>query len=163
MIRKILLITGGTGGHVIPAENLANYLNNKNIKCSIMVDKRGFEYINNFKGKIHLINSSNLNGNIIKKILGLANLLVGFVKSLFIIIYLKPDTVITFGSYASFFPMLSCALLKPFYKINIFIHEQNSILGRTNNFFLLFANKLFLNFNIFYNYFIFFVYNFNKF
>ena len=41
MKENFLLITGGTGGHVIPAKNFANYLSNKNINCTIITDKRG--------------------------------------------------------------------------------------------------------------------------
>ena len=44
--------------------------------------------------------------------------------------------------------MLSCMVFKPFYKVKLYIHEQNSIIGRTNKFFLNFTNKLFLNFDI---------------
>ena len=39
--KNFLLITGGTGGHVIPAKNFANYLSIKNINCTIITDKRG--------------------------------------------------------------------------------------------------------------------------
>lgn len=146
--KKYLLITGGTGGHVIPAENFANFLLKKNINCSIMTDKRGLKYIKKFNGKVHIINSSNLSGNLIHKIFGIVNLLLGFFKSLFIIYLLKPNKIISFGSYASFFPMISCIFFKIFYKNQIYIHEQNSILGRTNSFFLNYINKLFLNFDI---------------
>ena len=52
MTKNFLLITGGTGGHVIPAQNFANYLRNKNIDCKIIIDKRGKKYINDFNGKI---------------------------------------------------------------------------------------------------------------
>jgi UDP-N-acetylglucosamine:LPS N-acetylglucosamine transferase len=44
--------------------------------------------------------------------------------------------------------MLSCIFFKLFYKFSVYIHEQNSIIGRTNKFFLNFTNKLFLNFDI---------------
>jgi len=145
---NILLITGGTAGHVIPSENLGNFLLSKNRNCVIISDKRGNNYINNFNGKLYLINSSNLNGNIIKKLIGLCSLILGFFQSLFIVLYFKPSKVISFGSYASFAPMLCCTLLKSIYKIDIYIHEQNSIIGRTNKFFLKYCNKLFLNFDI---------------
>ncbi len=148
MKKNFLIISGGTGGHVIPAENIANYILKKNQNCTLILDKRGYKYINNFKGKIHIVNSSNLSGNFISKIIGLINLIKGFIHSFFIILFLKPTTVISFGSYASFFPMLSIILLKPFYNIEIFIHEQNSILGRTNKLFLTFTKKLLLNFDI---------------
>ena len=143
MKKKILLITGGTGGHVIPAENLANYLINLNSDCTLMVDKRGYKYINNFKGKICIVDSSNLYGNIIKKFFGIFILLIGFIKSFFLVLFLRPRKIISFGSYASFFPMLSCLLLKPFFKFDIFIHEQNTVLGRTNKFFIFSTKKFF--------------------
>ena len=135
MNNNIILITGGTGGHVIPAINFANYLLEKKIYCTVLVDKRGFKYINNFKGKIHIIKSSNLNGNFFLKFFGITNILFGFITSLFLIISIKPNKVISFGSYASFPPMFCCTILKLFYKLDIFIHEQNSVLGRTNRFF----------------------------
>ncbi len=148
MKKKFLLITGGTGGHVIPAKNFANYLSNKNINCTIITDKRGYKYFDNYNGKIYIISSSNLNGNIIFKIFGIFQILLGLIQSFIIIIILKPSHFISFGSYASFSPMLSCILFKPFYKFSVYIHEQNSIIGRTNKFFLNFTNKLFLNFDI---------------
>ena len=148
MNKTILLITGGTGGHVIPAKNLANYLLDQNINCILMTDRRGYRYISNFKGKVYLVNGSNLNGGILIKFFGILNLFLGFIQSLFIILFLKPSNVISFGSYASFSPLLSSLILKPFYRIKIYIHEQNSVLGRTNRFFLKYVNKLFLNFDI---------------
>ena len=68
MKENFLLITGGTGGHVIPAKNFANYLSIKNINCSIITDKRGYKYLENYNGKIYIISSSNLNGNLIFKV-----------------------------------------------------------------------------------------------
>ncbi len=148
MKKNFLLITGGTGGHVIPAKNFANYLSNKNINCTIITDKRGYKYFDNYNGKIYIISSSNLNGNIIFKIFGISQILFGLIQSFIIIFLLKPSHLISFGSYASFSPMLSCMFFKPFYKFSVYIHEQNSIIGRTNKFFLNFTNKLFLNFDI---------------
>ncbi len=148
MKKNFLLITGGTGGHVIPAKNFANYLSVKNINCSIITDKRGYKYFDNYSGKIYVISSSNLNGNIILKIYGIFQILLGLIQSFIIIFLLKPSHSISFGSYASFSPMLSCMVFKPFYKVKLYIHEQNSIIGRTNKFFLNFTNKLFLNFDI---------------
>ena len=145
---KFLIITGGTGGHVIPAINFANYLISKNNNCKIIIDKRGYNYINNFRGKINIVHSSNLSGSFFSKILGIIILFFGFLKSFLLILTYKPNIVISFGSYASFFPMLCCVFLKPIFKIKIYVHEQNCIIGRTNKFFLKFVNKLFLNFQV---------------
>ena len=52
MNKNILIITGGTGGHVIPAVNFYNYLKNKNNKVYLLTDYRGSKYI-------HDINKNN--------------------------------------------------------------------------------------------------------
>ncbi len=148
MNKKILIITGGTGGHVIPATNFANYLLDKKINCKILLDYRGLKYVDKFDGEIFSVRSSNLSGSLFSKFIGTINLIIGFVQSFFLILHFKPNTVISFGSYASFFPMMICVLLKSYLKIEIFLHEQNTIIGRTNSFFLKYTNKIFLNFNI---------------
>ena len=142
MKNKFLLISGGTGGHVVPAENFANYCLDKNVECRLILDKRGSKYINSFDGKIYIVNSSNLSGNLFSKIFGTMKLILGFFESFFLIMFYKPTTVISFGSYASFFPMCCCIFFKLFYKLEIYVHEQNSILGWTNNFFISFTNNL---------------------
>ena len=44
---KILIITGGTGGHVIPAINFFNYLKNNSNNVFLITDNRGYKYIGN--------------------------------------------------------------------------------------------------------------------
>ena len=85
---KILIITGGTGGHVIPAINFFNYIKNNSNNVFLVTDKRGYQYISKTdKKNILKIHSSHLTGKIIFKLLGLIKLLIGFLQSL--IIYIK--------------------------------------------------------------------------
>ena len=56
MKSKILIITGGTGGHVIPALNFFNYLNNKTKNVFLLTDKRGYKFIKN-KNKSKIFNN----------------------------------------------------------------------------------------------------------
>ena len=50
MIRKkILIATGGTGGHVFPAYALANYLKDKNYDLQLTTDSRGYFYLKEHK------------------------------------------------------------------------------------------------------------------
>ena len=42
--KKVLIATGGTGGHVFPAYSLAKYLTNKNFHVQLTIDKRGAKY-----------------------------------------------------------------------------------------------------------------------
>jgi len=144
--KKILICSGGTGGHVLPAINFGNYLISKGYICSIILDRRGLKYKNNFKGKIFSIQSSHLSGNFFFKIRSIIKLSIGFFQSIFYLIIIRPRHCISFGSYASFLPVLVCTIFKIFQKIDIHIHEQNSFMGRVNLLFLSNAKNIFINF-----------------
>ena len=144
--KTILICTGGTGGHVIPAVNFANFLIEQGYECFLILDKRGNKYAKKFRGKICIINSSHLSGNFFLKITSLYNLILGFFQSFFLIIKLRPKNCISFGSYATFMPLVTILILKLFTKINLYIHEQNSIIGKVNLFFLPYSKYIFTNF-----------------
>ena len=42
--KKILIATGGTGGHIFPSLSLADFLKRKH-KVEIITDKRGLKYL----------------------------------------------------------------------------------------------------------------------
>ena len=145
---KILIITGGTGGHVIPAINFFNYIKNNSNNVFLVTDNRGYKYISNTdKKNIFKIYSSHLTGNISFKLLGLIKLLIGFLQSLIIYIKLRPKTIVSFGSYASLTPLICFVFFKFFFKTKLYLHEQNSLIGQTNKFFSKYANKIFVNFD----------------
>ena len=145
---NILIITGGTGGHVIPALNFFNYLNDNSKNIFLLTDNRGLKYISNTdKKNILKIHSSHLTGNTSFKLFGLVKLFIGFLQSLIIFIKLQPKTIISFGSYASFTPLICFVLFKFFFKTKLYLHEQNSLIGQTNKLFSKKANKIFVNFD----------------
>lgn len=143
---NILICTGGTGGHVLPAVNFGNYLILKGYRCSLMLDKRGIKYANDFKGNIIFIQSSHLSGNFYFKIKSTFGLFIGLIQSIYYMVKIIPKHCISFGSYASFTPLLVSIFFKLFKKIYIHIHEQNSVMGKVNLFFLPYANNVFTNF-----------------
>ena len=59
-MKKILISTGGTGGHVIPAEIISEHLNDS---CEIYfsTDKRGLKYLSLNKNKTVIIDTPKLN------------------------------------------------------------------------------------------------------
>ena len=55
---KILISTGGTGGHVFPAYSLAKNLIQNNYKVEIVTDKRGSKFLQKHKDLKRIINNS---------------------------------------------------------------------------------------------------------
>ena len=47
-INKIIIATGGTGGHVFPAYSLAKHFIENKINVEIISDKRGLKYLQNY-------------------------------------------------------------------------------------------------------------------
>ena len=64
--KKILIATGGTGGHIFPAYSLANYLLEKNYSVKLTSDERGLRFLKDNKN-FDLINIPS--SPLIKKIL----------------------------------------------------------------------------------------------
>ncbi|MFS8563796.1 MAG: UDP-N-acetylglucosamine--N-acetylmuramyl-(pentapeptide) pyrophosphoryl-undecaprenol N-acetylglucosamine transferase [Rhabdochlamydiaceae bacterium] len=127
---KVVITTGGTGGHIFPAQALAMQLYAKGIDILFA----GGEVKKNkyFKRDAHLYvevsSSTPFRGNILK---AWWNILKGVVQSLKILSTYKPTLVIGFGSFYSF-PVLVAAKLK---KIPIILFEPNAIPGKVNRLF----------------------------
>lgn len=130
----ILLASGGTGGHIFPAESLAEALLAQNIPVALMTDKRFHHYneaaLKGVFGRIPLyqIYAGNVSGNPIQKLKGGIALLRGVWQARRIIKRLKPSAVVGFGGYPSFPTLLAATMLK----VPTIVHEQNAVLGRTN-------------------------------
>lgn len=129
----IILTAGGTGGHVYPAEALAEELSSRGYQLMLITDKRGKD---NYKGKLGQIpNIAVLSGGIVGKsklfkIKSLIKICIGTLQASWIIWRKKPICVVGFGGYASF-PACMGAILSG---TSLVIHEQNSVMSRTNRF-----------------------------
>jgi UDP-N-acetylglucosamine--N-acetylmuramyl-(pentapeptide) pyrophosphoryl-undecaprenol N-acetylglucosamine transferase len=147
MSNKILILSGGTGGHVIPSINFGNFLIENGYECSLILDERGQKYSEIFNGKVKIIKSAHFSGNYFFKIKSIINLLIGLVQSLILIINIKPNKCLSFGSYATSMPLVVILFLRLFMKIKIYLHEQNSVIGKVNLLFLPYAECIFTNFD----------------
>ena len=89
---KILIATGGTGGHIFPAYSLAKNIIRNNFKVEIVTDKRGFKFLQGHKDlKIIINNSATIfNKKFINFILSIFVIFSSYIKSLIILfLYIK--------------------------------------------------------------------------
>ena len=142
MSKKILIMAGGTGGHIFPALAIAKelkergavveWLGGKNAMESRLVPRHGY--------KFHGVSSSGLRGKNLLVILKAFFLLgCGFFQTVIIFIKYRPNIVIGMGGYASGIG----GLISKLFFVPLFIHEQNSVPGTTNRLLSRLASKCF--------------------
>lgn len=129
--KLILLSAGGTGGHMFPADALAQDLISRGYRVALATDVRGKRF-EPFAGgiPIHVLNSGTIGSGIVRKIRSVLALGMGFYQARKLLSDLKPAVVVGFGGYPSV-PAVYAAQTK---KIPTIIHEQNAILGKANVF-----------------------------
>jgi len=137
MKKKILISTGGSGGHVIPAKILIDHLN-QNFEVIISTDQRGEKYLKDVLNKKIKIYTPKLN-NLYLLPVNFIKILFLTIKSFFILKKNQIDYLISTGGYMSLPLCLAAKILS----IKIFLLEPNMVLGRANNFFLKFSEKIF--------------------
>lgn len=126
----VLLTAGGTGGHLFPAEALANVLKASGCRVVLATDKRANAFAGSFPAdEIIEIPSATPSGRSIPKMSKAALLLAkGTLKAAGVIRKLKPDAVVGFGGYPTVPPVIAASLLK----VPTVIHEANGVMGRAN-------------------------------
>ena len=82
MIKNLLISTGGSGGHVVPATIIYEHLK-KDFEISITTDKRGVKFLNREKYNVEIINTPKLSKNLFLLPLQLFLILCLIFKSLF--------------------------------------------------------------------------------
>ncbi len=137
MKTNILITTGGSGGHVIPATILYNHLS-KDANVSISTDKRGSRYLDKDYYKYDVINTPKLN-NIFLFPFNLILILFLTFKSFFLLKNRKIEKLISTGGYMSLPLILAAKLLN----LKIYLLEPNMVLGRANKYFLNSCEKIF--------------------
>ena len=130
MKKKILISTGGSGGHVIPATVFYEHLKDK-FDVFLSTDKRGSKFINLQKYEIKIINTPKLISNLFLLPINLFLIGVLSIKSIFYLKEKKIDFLISTGGYMSLPLCIAAKILK----IKIYLYEPNMILGRANSFF----------------------------
>jgi UDP-N-acetylglucosamine--N-acetylmuramyl-(pentapeptide) pyrophosphoryl-undecaprenol N-acetylglucosamine transferase len=141
---KIIIATGGTGGHIFPAYSLAKYLIDKNFNVKLTTDKRGFKYLENYKNlDLNIIPSSPLvRKNFFRFMFSILIIIYSIIKSVFFLILYRPSIIFGMGGYSSF-PICIAAF---FLRIKFIVYENNLIIGKANKYLLPFTKKIFVSY-----------------
>jgi UDP-N-acetylglucosamine--N-acetylmuramyl-(pentapeptide) pyrophosphoryl-undecaprenol N-acetylglucosamine transferase len=130
-MRTILVMAGGTGGHIFPALAVADQLRDKGWKIVWLGSKAGMEstLVPQYGFEIEWIRFSGLRGKgLLRVVLLPLNLLIAFWQSARAIFRVRPDVVLGMGGYISFPGGIMATLLaRP-----LVLHEQNSVAGLAN-------------------------------
>jgi UDP-N-acetylglucosamine--N-acetylmuramyl-(pentapeptide) pyrophosphoryl-undecaprenol N-acetylglucosamine transferase len=138
MTKKILITTGGSGGHVVPATILYEHLKNK-FHVSMTTDYRGMKFLDKNQYNFEIFNITPISKNIF--LLPFQSFLIIYliIKSIFFLRKRKIDILISTGGYMS----LPLCLASKILNIKIFLFEPNMVLGRSNKFFIKSCEKIF--------------------
>lgn len=130
--RRVIISGGGTAGHIYPALAVGQKLNDKDpgLRLIYVGGRRALEktIMKHHKAEFISLNIEGLKGKGLKIIKSLLLLPFSFLKSLFILLRLKPQLVIGVGGYSSG-PIV---LLASWLKKPTLIMEQNLKPGFTN-------------------------------
>lgn len=141
MKKNVLIMAGGTGGHVIPALSVAKHLKQKGYQVHWLGSVQGIEndLVPDAGYELHRISISGLRGNgLLKKLLAPFQLLRALWQTLKVFMALKPEMALGMGGFASGPGGLMAWLLR----VPLVIHEQNAIAGMTNTILSKKASKL---------------------
>ncbi len=139
-LHKVLIMAGGTGGHVYPALTVADKLLAKSAVVEWLGTRRGIEnrLVPQKQLLLHFVTISGLRGKgIVRWLIIPFQLLRAVVQAVKLIQQTKPDVVLGMGGFASGPGGLAAWLMrKP-----LVIHEQNAVAGTTNRWLNRFATK----------------------
>lgn len=132
MGKTILVAAGGTGGHLFPAEALAEELVARGHAVHLATDHRATGYGGSFPAaETHIVASATFGSKAPAALLRSAlKLAQGQVQSLALVGRIRPAVAVGFGGYPTVPPLLAAALRG----VPVIVHEANAVMGRANRF-----------------------------
>ncbi|MTH77285.1 undecaprenyldiphospho-muramoylpentapeptide beta-N-acetylglucosaminyltransferase [Paracoccus aestuariivivens] len=136
-----LIAAGGTGGHMFPAQALAETLLARGWRVKLSTDERGARYASAFPDNVvrEVVSSATTaRGGAAAKLAVPFRISQGVMAALRAMKQDRPAIVVGFGGYPTI-PAMSAALAL---RIPRMIHEQNGVMGRVNTAFARYVNKV---------------------
>ena len=137
----VLIMAGGTGGHVFPAIAVADELRSRGVNVSWMGTEAGMEsrIVPKAGIPIHYIKVSGLRGKgVVGWVMAPFKLTIAIFQAMAIVSKLKPASVLGMGGFASGPGGVAAWLLRR----PLVLHEQNAIIGMTNKLLSHFATRV---------------------
>lgn len=132
--KLLLMAAGGTGGHMFPAQALAEAMLRRGWRVKLSTDERGARYTGGFPHMTEITQASSATfarGGLLAKAMVGPKIATGIASMAWQMKQERPDVVVGFGGYPSI-PALGAATLLNLPRM---IHEQNGVLGRVNQLF----------------------------
>jgi UDP-N-acetylglucosamine--N-acetylmuramyl-(pentapeptide) pyrophosphoryl-undecaprenol N-acetylglucosamine transferase len=131
--RPIMIVAGGTGGHMFPGVALARALSLRGHRVVFVSDARGAAVSRENLGlpseiERYAVSAGRLGGGILTTVRGVLALIKGFTEARRLVRRLQPSLAVGFGGYPTIPPILAAGLAG----VPTIIHEQNAVLGRAN-------------------------------
>ncbi|WP_029372338.1 undecaprenyldiphospho-muramoylpentapeptide beta-N-acetylglucosaminyltransferase [Paracoccus sp. TRP] len=126
-----LIAAGGTGGHMFPAQALAEVLLERGWRVKLSTDERGARYAGAFPQEVvrEVVSSATTaRGGALAKLAVPFRIGAGVLAAIRALRADRPAVVVGFGGYPTI-PAMSAALAL---RIPRMVHEQNGIMGRVN-------------------------------
>ena len=138
MRKNILITTGGSGGHVIPATIIYEHLKDK-YNVHLTSDRRGIKFLKKEKYNIEIIDTPKLSRNIFYLPFQIILFFNSIIRSFILLKEKKIEIVISTGGYMS----LPLCFASKILNRKLFLIEPNMVLGRSNKIFIKYCNKIF--------------------
>lgn len=147
MTKKLLVMAGGTGGHVFPGLAVAEHLRNAGWEVNWLGTKDRMEarIVPEHNINIHFINIAGVRGNGIVRLLKAPFMIINAIwQAIKVLRKTKPNIVLGMGGYASGPGGLAAWLMG----VPLILHEQNATPGMTNKLLAPLARKVLTGFAV---------------